>query len=439
MSQQGEPDHRPVVVDQETSETIESLEDGRDGASGRGAVTARRVYQWGIAAGLGLLTVWLAYRAVALVIDVVIQVVIAVFIAISLDPAVRFLVGRRMRRGYAVALILVVVMGALVGFLVLITPPLIKQANSLVTDFPGYLDHLRRSSPGLARLEEQLHLRSRIDDFAHHGVGQLGKQALAFGQRFFGAMLSVLLIAVLTIYIMADLPRLRRGLVRLFPRRRRPQVSDVVDVVIDKVGSYMIGNLIISLIAGTAAFVAMLALRMPFALPLAIMIAIADLIPLVGATIGAAISVVVAVAAADVPTAVVLAIFFIVYQQVENYFIVPRVMRGSVDISSLAVLIVALIGGSAMGVIGALMSIPVAAAIKVILTPMIDARDQRETDRAHPHRRLLHLRRRSTRRTRHGEDEAGPAGDTRDPPAGGAGRGGDAVGAPGVPRPRPAD
>ena len=397
MSQQDEPENRPVVTDERTPRTVDPVEAGRDATSEPGGVTARTVYQWGVAAGLGLLTVWLAYRAVDLVGDVVIQLVISVFIAISLDPAVRFLVARRVRRSYAVALILALFVGVLVGFFVLITPPLIKQANSLVTDFPGYLDHLRRSSPSLARLEQQLHLRSRIDAFAQHGVGQLGAQALAFGQRFFGAMLSVLLIAVLTLYIMADLPRLRRGLVRLFPRRRRPQVSSAVDVVIDKVGSYMIGNLIISVIAGTAAFVAMLALRMPFALPLAILIAIADLIPLVGATIGAVISVVVAVATTDVPTAVILAIFFIVYQQVENYLIVPRVMRGSVDISSLAVLIVALIGGSAMGVIGALMAIPVAAAVKVILTPLIEARDEREAAEARPHRRRLHLRRLRTR------------------------------------------
>src|SRR5205814_1095235 len=126
---------------------------------------------------------------------------------------------------------------------------------------------------------------------------------------FLGALLSALLVFVLTIYFMLDLPRLRRGLVRLFPRRNRRAVNEAVNIVIDKVGAYMIGNLIISAIAGVATFVALELLRVPFALLLA-----------------------------------------------------------------------ALLGGSVRGLMGALMAIPVAAAIRVIAAPMMRARDEEEPD-----------------------------------------------------------
>jgi predicted PurR-regulated permease PerM len=170
---------------------------------------------------------------------------------------------------------------------------------------------------------------------------------------------------------------MRRGLVRLFPHRRRPQVADIINVVVDKVGAYMIGNLIISLFAGVSTFICLTLLRVPFALPLAVTVAITDLIPLVGATLGALFGVLVTVFTVGLwPAGVVVLVFFVVYQQVENYLIAPRVLRNTVDLPSVAVLLVALIGGSVLGVVGALMSIPIAAAVKVVLTPAIETMHQ---------------------------------------------------------------
>ncbi|HEX6873185.1 MAG TPA: AI-2E family transporter, partial [Micromonosporaceae bacterium] len=202
-----------------------------------------------------------------------------------------------------------------------------------------------------------------------------------------------LTVTVLTIYFMADLPRLRTGVVRLFPAPNRPHVRRMVDVTVDKVGSYMIGNIVISVIAGTAAFLALSALRAPFALPLALVVAITDLIPMIGATLGAVICVGVTALADNLwPDATILAIFFLVYQQVENYWIAPRVLRNAVDLPAVAVLLAGLVGGTILGLVGALMAIPIAAVIKVLASPKI-----RQMDAAEP----------------------GPAGSARaDPPAG---------------------
>jgi predicted PurR-regulated permease PerM len=127
------------------------------------------------------------------------------------------------------------------------------------------------------------------------------------------------------------------------------------------------------------AFIAFALLDVPFALPLALLVAITDLIPLIGATIGAVVSVIVAVATVDIwPSAVILALFFIAYQQLENYLIAPRVMRNSVDIPSIAVLVAALVGASVLGLVGALMAIPVAAVVKVLGAEQLQARDEEE-------------------------------------------------------------
>ncbi|HKE64015.1 MAG TPA: AI-2E family transporter [Micromonosporaceae bacterium] len=339
-------------------------------------VTNRQVFGYAVTAALGALVVFLASAAIYALRGRLVQVLVAAFIAVSLDPVVRWLMAHKFRRSWAVTLVFVVFALALAGFLYATVPALVGQANQLGRDFPGYLQHLRDQSPSLARFEDRFHLQPRIEEFARRAPSFLGHEALSVGTRFFGALLTTLLVIVLTIYFMADLPRLRRGIARLFPTRHRARVDHVTNVMIDKVGAYMIGNLIISLIAGASAFLVLMILGVPFALPLAVAVAITDLIPLVGATIGAAICVVVAFATTDLwPNTVVLVLFFVVYQQLENYLIAPRVLRNTVDLPSVAVLLVALVGASMLGLVGALMAIPIAAAVRVVVGPMLHARD----------------------------------------------------------------
>jgi predicted PurR-regulated permease PerM len=343
-------------------------------------VSTRTVFRWAVAGSLGVLVVYLGYRAVILVSDVFVQVLIAAFIAVSLDPAVRWMIQRRVKRGQAVAIIFLSLIALLAIFMWAFLPPLLRQGGSLTSDFPSYLDHLRDKSPSLRSLEDRFHLQDSIHNLAKTVPSKLGHQALTFGQRFLGALLSALLVVVLTIYFMLDLPRLRRGIVRLFPKRHRRVVNDVANVVIDKVGSYMIGNLIVSAVAGVATLIALLALRVPFALPLAVFVAVTDLIPMIGASLGAVVCIVVAFATSSLwPTTILVVVFFVLYQQVENYLVVPRVMRNSVQMPAVAVLLAALLGGSVLGLIGALMAIPLVAALRVIATPMIRARDEEPT------------------------------------------------------------
>jgi predicted PurR-regulated permease PerM len=343
----------------------------------RDPVSFAQVFRWGAAAALGVLSVAAAAFAVYTVRSILVLVIISIFIAVSLDPAVRWLVRRGMKRSVAVGVIFLTVFGLLAAFLAAVIPPLVREGTGLFEDLPGYVERLPEQSRFYRDLAERYDFTAKLSEYAASIPQRVAGEAWTFAQRFLGALAQVLTVLVFTIYFMSDLPRLRRGLVRLFPRSRRPRVAEVVNVLVDKVGAYMIGNLSISLIAGVTSFAVLLALGVPYALPLAVAVAITDLIPLVGATIGAVLCTAITFFTADLwPETVVVLLFFIVYQQLENYLLVPRVMRNTVDISSLAVLLSALVGATVLGVMGALMAIPVAAAVKVVLTPMIERRTE---------------------------------------------------------------
>ena len=321
-----------------------------------------------MAAAVGILLVTVAAIAVYTIRDVVVRMVIALFIAMSLDPAVRWLVKRGVRRSIAVTVIIVLALGLVTGFIWSIAPPLARQATSLAEDLPDYAQRLYDRSATYREFADQYGVTQKITDFLSSLPAKIGPDVFGIAQRFLTALLNMLLIIVLTVYFMVDLPRMRRGAVRLAPVERRKRVAEILNVVVDKVGGYMIGNLIISLFAGISTFVCLSAVGVPFALPLAFFVAITDLIPLVGATIGAVGCVMVSLFTVDLlPQALVVLVFFIVYQQVENYVIVPRVLRNTVDLSSVSVLVAALIGGSILSAVGALMAIPIAAAIKVLM------------------------------------------------------------------------
>jgi predicted PurR-regulated permease PerM len=334
------------------------------------------MFRWGAYVSLGALAVLAAAAAVYTTRAVLIRVLIALFIAISLDPAVRMLTRRGMRRGLAVLIIFLVASGLVAAFLVSVIPALVHQFEALVRDFPGYLASLQDRSARFRGLSDRLQLTSRIQGLLADLPGRLGSGLLGLTRRLFGALFSTLTVLVLTIYFMADLPRLRHGVMRLFPHAHRARASQVSQVMVDKVGDYMIGNLLISLAAGLASFAVLQALGVPFAVPLAFVVALCDLIPMIGAALGAVVCVLAALLTTDVwPTTVIVALFFVAYQQLENYLIAPRILRHTVSLSAAAVLLASLIGGTVLGLVGALMAIPVAAGLKVVLSERLQARD----------------------------------------------------------------
>jgi predicted PurR-regulated permease PerM len=184
-----------------------------------------------------------------------------------------------------------------------------------------------------------------------------------------GTLFNLVTVAILMIYFMLSLPRMRRTSAMLFAPERRAQAEIVIDESIGRIGGYVSGNLLTSLICGVLAMIALVVLGVPFAIPLGVWAGIADLIPAVGAYLGAIPAVIVAFFSSPI-TGVLALVYFVVYQQFENYYIVPKVMQGAVNLSPAAVIVSTLIGGSLFGFAGALLALPVAATIKVILSEM---------------------------------------------------------------------
>jgi predicted PurR-regulated permease PerM len=334
------------------------------------------LFRWGVFFSLGAVATLLALQGLYSIRGILVQVLVALFITVSLEPAVHWLTRRGVRRGLAVTLIFAVAFGALFGFLISVIPSLVSQGRQLIDDLPGYLDELQARSAQFRRLNDRFNLSSQLQGIIGSVPGRIGSGVLGFTGRLFGALFSTLTVLVFTAYFMAGLPRLRNGLVWLFPAERRPRVKRVVDLVVDKVGGYMIGNIIISIVAGIASYVAFRVLGVPFAVPLAVLVAVFDLIPMIGATLGAVTGVLVALFTGPLwPTTVLVAAFFVAYQQVENYLIAPRVLRTTVDIGASAVLLAGLIGATLLGLVGALMAIPVAAALNVLLNERLAARE----------------------------------------------------------------
>ena len=347
-------------------------DDDNRGSADEPHIAPGRIFRVTALATTSVLVVLLAAYGLYLIRGILLLVVIALFLAVSLDPVVRWLIRHGMPRSSAVALVFLLLIALAAAFVWSVVPPIVNQGGQLIHDLPSYVQTLSERSKAVREVTDRYNLTDRLTSLVADLPGKLAGGTLGFFRQFLGALASTLTVLVLTIYFMADMPRMRGRIVRLFPRRRRQQAGDIVDVMVDKVGGYMIGNIIISVFAGVSSFLCLELLRVPFALPLAVTVALADLIPMIGASLGAVVCILASLVTVGLwPKTVIVVLFFIVYQQVENYLLVPRVFRDTVNMPSFAVLLVALVGGTLLGLAGAIMAIPIAATVKVAMSPTV--------------------------------------------------------------------
>jgi predicted PurR-regulated permease PerM len=295
-------------------------------------------------------------------------VLVAAVVAVGLDPQVRWLQRRHLSRGWAVTVILLLGVGLLVLFGWLVIPAAVRQTHELARHTPDYLDRLRHATGLLGALQQKYDLDQRLRET----TAQLPTLALnripGVTASAGGIIVNVLTVAVLTVYFLAGLPRGQAAATALLAGQ--PKHADrnvrILEESLARIGGYVSGNLLISIIAGTLAFVVLELLGVPFAAALGFWVAIADLVPSVGATLGAVLCVAVALFSSGAD-AVAVAVYFVVYQRVENYFLLPRVMTKAIDLSAPTVIVTLLVGASLAGLGGALIALPVAAAVKVMI------------------------------------------------------------------------
>jgi predicted PurR-regulated permease PerM len=321
----------------------------------------------GFLGALGVFLAWFLIQAILNARSVLVLIVIALFLAIGLNPTVEWLTAHNMRRGLAIAIVFFAVIGAFVGFGFAVVPPVVEQSNAFVKELPSYLEDLRRN-PTVRQFDEDYGVIERAQKYVTSG--ELGQRAfgglLGVGRVVLNAVFGALTILIMTLYFLAALPSMKRQAYRLVPASRRERVTLLGDEVLARTGQFVSGALTVAFIAAFTSYMFLSIVDMPYAIALAVFVGLLDLIPLVGATIAAiVVSLIGFTQSAGVGIACI--IFYVAYQQFENYVVYPHVMRRAVDVPAPVTVVAVLLGGALLGIVGALIAIPVAAAVLLVV------------------------------------------------------------------------
>ncbi|MGO9961571.1 MAG: AI-2E family transporter [Solirubrobacteraceae bacterium] len=331
----------------------------------------RSPFRIGVVGGLGVAVAYVLWLAIASVSGVLLLMALALIIAIGLDPVVSVLRRWGVPRWIGVVIVSLGALAVLGAFLALAIAPIANEVNALVKSAPRYLQSLENKSSLLGRLNRQFHLVSDLKKaLSSLSVSAIGSGLVGAGKTAVSVVSGILIVVVLTIYFLADMPRVKRTLHRLTPRSRRARTAALLDEAFARVGGYVLGNVLTSVIAGLGTLVWLEIFSVPYPALLSVFVGLMDLIPIVGSTIAGFVVALVALTV-SVPVAVATAIFYIVYRNAEDYLITPRVMKRTVHVPGLVTVIAVLIGGSVLGIIGALIAIPVAAIIQLIVEESI--------------------------------------------------------------------
>jgi predicted PurR-regulated permease PerM len=314
-------------------------------------------------------TFWImmGIKAVA---DILLLVAVSLVLAVGMDPLIVWLSAKMGISRGRVVLVLGAAVGAIVIlFVVLVVPAAIRQLGNLSNDLPAYLSRVQSEGGWAGNFLDRTQGIAKAQAFLQGLPDRLGGSfgtVLGIAGRVGTAILGVATVFVLTGYFMVALPRLRERATVLLRPEVRERAEPVIELALVRIGGYVAGNAITSGICALAVTIGLVVLRVPFAIPLGIWAGFADLIPMVGSYAGAIPAIVIAFFVSPM-TGLLTILFFVAYQQFENYVLVPRVMRNAVHLSIAAVIVSTLIGATLAGFAGALLALPVAATIKVIV------------------------------------------------------------------------
>jgi predicted PurR-regulated permease PerM len=334
-----------------------------------------------------VLSLLAAIVAVAVVLEVVwiarhvlTWILISLFLALALNPAVDWLQRRGVkRRGIAVGITYVLAIAFVVAIGFTFVPTLVDQVNRFVQKLPDYAHDITHGHGRLGFLETKYHLQERIHSAVAQGgatkVLGLSGAALSVAKGVITIVVATVTILFMTFFMLLEGPAWVERFYGLLPARSQPRWRRVGHQIYRTVGGYVTGNLLISLIAGGLTTVVLLVMGVPYAVALGLIVAILDLIPLAGATIAALLIGIVAFLH-SIPAGIVVVVFFVVYQQVENHLLQPVIYGRTVRLSPLAVLVSILVGAELAGIIGALAAIPVAGSIQVLIVDWLRHRHE---------------------------------------------------------------
>jgi predicted PurR-regulated permease PerM len=332
-----------------------------------------------IAVAIFLEVVWIARQVLT-------WILIALFLTMALNPAVDWFQRHGVkRRGLAAGLTFLLAIGSIAALAALFIPTLVHEVDGFVQALPGYVDDITHRQGRLGFLESKYHVTERVQQAVRSGgasaVLGLTGTAVAITKGIITAIVALVTIAFMTLFMLLEGPAWMERFYSLLPAGSQERWRGIGNQIYRTVGGYVTGNLLISVIAGVVSTLVLIALGVPYAVALGLLVAILDLIPLAGATIAALIVVTVGFLH-SAPAGIILLVFFVLYQQIENHIIQPVVYSRTVQLSPLAVLISVLIGAELAGVLGALAAIPVAGTLQVLLLAWLEDRRTRRSSPA---------------------------------------------------------
>ena len=299
----------------------------------------------------------------------------ALFIALGIEPLIAFLERRRFPRWAALVTVLVVIIGALAGLIWAIVPVAVGQATQLVEgivawiqkgDAEKWFEQLQHQFPTIVNQENI----NNVVHWLQSNVGNITNGILQTGIGIATGIFGGIVVIILTIYFTASLPSIKRASYLLVPASKRARFADLADQVTDSVGKYVMGQVSLALVNGILSAIFLTVIGAKFPILLAFIAFFFSLIPLVGTITGSVIIVAICLLAGW-PTALAAAIYYVIYMQVEAYVLSPRIMNRAVSVPGAVVVIAALAGGSLLGILGALIAIPFAASILLIIKQVV--------------------------------------------------------------------
>ncbi|WP_459252946.1 AI-2E family transporter [Arthrobacter antibioticus] len=308
-------------------------------------------------------------------------IVTALFIALGLDPVVRWLERRKVPRPLGIVLVLLALLGLVATFFATLIPTIVEQTTQIVTKAPTWIKDFLDSD-----FFKQIDGQYRVIDTVNEQVAKFFQDAQAVG-GIFGGVLGVgstianglfgtLIVLVLSLYFLASLPAIKKWGYRLAPRSRRVRVEELSEQITRGVGNYVIGQVCVAALNATVAFILMTILDVPFSVLLTFLVALLAFIPLVGGMLAAVVVIAVSLTAGW-QTALIYAIAYLAYLQFEAYFVSPRIMQKAVAVPGAVAVISVIAGGSLLGVLGALIAIPTAAAVMLLVKEVFISRQDK--------------------------------------------------------------
>jgi predicted PurR-regulated permease PerM len=330
-----------------------------------------------VGVGVALLLYWIGSNTTQLLL----WIVTALFIALGLDPVVRWLEQKKVPRAAGILIAVSTLTLAVAGFFATLIPTMVQQVTQIVAQAPRWIQDFI-DSDFFRSLDSQFGVRDRItqelEKFVNNPEAMSGifGGVVGFGSTVANGLFGALIVLVLSLYFLGALPAMKKWGYRLAPRSRRDRVEALAEEITGSVGNYVIGQAVVALLNATFAFIVMTIVGVPFAVLLAFIVALLAFIPLVGGMIAGVIVTLIALTAGW-QTAVAYAVCYFAYLQFEAYFISPRVMQKAVAVPGAVAVISVIAGGSVLGVLGALIAIPTAAAVMLLMKEIFIVRQDK--------------------------------------------------------------